>query len=120
MSFGAILSFGLGIAGPAALLVACVFEAMGRKMAKNPRCDKEKLAKRQHWADVGLVCAWLFLAAAYLCFSYLTADAATWQTSFESWMTIMLVALLVLDIVYLYLRRARPRPAGKKKRFWEI
>lgn len=120
MSFGAILSFGLGIAGPAALLIACVFEFMGRRMARNPRHDKEKLAKRQHWADVGLVCAWLCLAAAYLCFSYLTVDAAAWQAAFESWMTIMLLALLALDILYLYLRRARPRPAGKKKRFWEI
>ncbi len=120
MSIGALLSFALGILGPASLLTACIFEFLARRMARDARHDKEKLAKRQRYADVGLVAAWLLLAAAYLCFSFLTPDAAAWQEAFQAWMTGMLAALAVLDIVYLYLRRARPRPAGKKKNFWEI
>lgn len=120
MSIGAMLSFAMGLLGPIALLAACVFEFLGRRMAQNPRCDREKLAKRQQWADIALVAAWLLLGGAYLCMSYLTPDAAAWQTAFSSWMSGMLVALLVLDVIYLYLRRARPRPAGAKKRFWEL
>ena len=120
MSIGAILGFGAGILGPLAMAAACVFEFMARRLTKKPRCDKKKLEKLQHYADVGLVSAWLLLAAAYLSFQYLATDAAVYASSFESWMTWMLVALLVLDIAYLYLRRARPRKAGAKKRFWEI
>lgn len=120
MSVGAILAFAFGILGPVAIGTACVFEFLARRLAKNPRCDKTKLAKLQRNADIGLVAAWLLLAAAYLCFQFLTPDAAVWEAAFQSWMTWMLGALLVLDIAYLYLRRARPRKAGQKKRFWEI
>lgn len=120
MSIGALLGYIFGILGPAAMLTACVFEYLARKMSKNPRCDKKLLAKRQKYADAGLVAAWLLLAAAYLSFQNLAPDAAALAAGFEAWMTWMLVALLVLDIVYLILRRGRPRPAGKKKNFWEI
>ncbi len=120
MSIGAILSFMIGVAGPAALLVACVCEFMARRMTAKPRKEPERIQKCQHIADIALVCSWLFLAAAYLCFSYLTPDAAAWQASFEAWMSVMLTALVILDIIYLYLRRARPRSPEKKKRFWEL
>lgn len=120
MSFGAILGFAFGVLGPAAILVACVFEFLARRMAKNPRCDKKILARRQQIADVGLVAAWICLALAYVCFNHLAPDAAALESAFQTWMSVMLILLLVLDIVYLYLRRSRPRPAGAKKHFWEI
>lgn len=120
MSTFGMLSFAAGILGPIAMAAACVFEFMARKLAKNPRCDKNRLAKLQQYADIGLVAAWLLLAVAYLLFQNITPDASVLQASFESWMTWMLGALLLLDIVYLYLRRARPRKAGEKRKFWEI
>lgn len=120
MSIGSILGFAFGILGPISMGSACVFEYMARKLAKDPRCDKSRLEKLRTYADVGLVAAWLLLAAAYLSFQHLAADAAALASSFESWMTWMLFALLILDIVYLFLRRARPKKPGAKKRFWEI
>jgi len=120
MSFGAILGYGAGILGPIALAAACVFEFMAGKLAKNPRCDKTRLEKLRHYADIGLVAAWLLLAAAFLSFQYLATDAAALAASFESWMTWMLLLLLVFDVAYLFLRRKRPRQPGAKKRFWEI
>lgn len=120
MSFGAILGFGAGILGPVSMAAACVFEFLARRLAKNPRCDKNRLAKLQHYADIGLVAAWLLLAAAYLSFQFLAPDAEALAASFERWMTWMLTALLVFDIAYLLLRRARPKKPGAKKRFWEI
>lgn len=120
MGFGAILSYGTGILSPVSMAAACVFEYLGRRMAKNPRCDKSRLEKRRTLADGFLAAAWLLLAAAYLCFRYLTPEAEALAGSFESWMTWMLFLLLALDIVYLILRRSRPKQAGAKKRFWEI
>lgn len=120
MSIGAILGYCFGILGPASMAAACVYEYMARKLAKNPRCDKNRLEKLRTRADIGLVAAWLLLAAAYLSFQYLAVDAAALAASFESWMTWMLFALLAFDIVYLFLRRARPKKPGAKKRFWEI
>lgn len=109
------MNYVFGLLGPAAMLAACVFEFLARRMAKNPRHNKELLEKRQKYADIALVAAWLLLAAAYL-----LTDASAGNTQFETWMTGMLIALLALDVVYLYLRRARPRQPGQKKHFWEI
>lgn len=120
MSIVAVLSYAAGLLGPISMGAACVFEYMARRLAKNPRHDKSRAAKLRQHADIGLVAAWLLLAAAYLLFQYLTPDAAALEASFQVWMTWMLGALLVLDILYLYLRRARPRDAGTKKHFWEI
>ena len=120
MSFGAVLAFACGILGPCAIGAACVLEFLARRLGKNPRCDKKRLSKLQNGADIGLVAAWLLLAAAYIFFRYAAPDAEALEATFGTWMTWMLVALLVLDIVYLYLRRARPRKAGAKKHFWEI
>ena len=114
------MGYAFGVLGPAAMLAACVFELLARRMSKNPRCDKKRLERLQQYADVGLVAAWLLLAAAYLSFRYLAPDAEALAAGFEGWMSAMLGALLILDIVYLFLRRSRPRPEGKKKNFWEM
>ena len=108
------MSYILGILSPAAIFIACVFEFMARRMAKDARHDKALLEKRQKTADMSLVAAWLLLGAAYL------VGASAGDAVFESMMTWVLLVLLALDVVYLYLRRSRPRPAGKKKRVWEI
>lgn len=108
------MNYIFGILGPVAMLCACVFEFLARRMAKKPQRNESRLEKLRHFADIGLVAAWLLLGAAYL-----LTDASSGDTAFETWMTWMLLALLALDIVYLYLRRSRPRPAGKKKYFWE-
>lgn len=106
------MNYILGILSPAAIFIACVYEFMARRMVKDPRHDKKLLEKRQKTADIALVAAWLLLAVACL----IGGDAR-----FDSMMTWWVFpALLVLDVVYLYLRRSRPRPAGKKKYFWEI
>jgi len=120
MSIGALLSFIAGILGPAAMGAACVFELLSRRLSRDPRSDKDRIEKLKQVSDVGLVAAWLLLAAAYLLFQYAAPDAAAVEPAFQRWMTWMLCALLVLDIVYLYLRRARPRKPGSKKKFWEI
>lgn len=120
MSFGAILGFVAGILGPASMAVACVFEFLAVRTAKNPRCDKNKLEILRKYADIGLVAAWLLLAAAYLAFQHLAPDAPAVAGTFETWMTWMLFALLAFDIVYIFLRRKRPRKPGAKKSFWEI
>ena len=114
------MSFAFGILGPVSMLLACVFELLARRMRRSPRPDEALLEKRQQFSDVCLVAAWLLLAASYLCFQGITPDAEALAAGYETWMTGMLVALLVFDVVYLYLRRARPRSAGQKKRFWEI
>jgi hypothetical protein len=53
------------------------------------------------------VAAWVLLGVAYA----LGGDYVS---------GIILVLLLVLDVLYLFLRRSRPRPAGAKKHFWEV
>ena len=119
MSIGCILSLGVSALGPAALAVACVFECMARRLRKNPRCDKELLEKRQKVSDAGLVAGMGLWAAAYVIQS-MSPDRAVWEPLFQQWMTWVVVALAVLDIVYVVLRRGRPRKPGKKKQFWEI
>jgi putative exporter of polyketide antibiotics len=96
-----------GILSPVAILVACICEFLAKRLAKDPRCNKEKLARYYRVADVGLVAAWVLLGVAYA----LGGDYVS---------GVILVLLLVLDVVYLFLRRSRPRPAGAKKRFWEV
>lgn len=108
------MNYILGILSPAAIFIACVYEFMARRMVKDPRHDKKLLEKRQKTADIALAAAWLLLGAAYL------VGSSSGNAAFEAMMTWALLALLVLDVVYLYLRRSRPRPAGKKKHFWEI
>lgn len=108
------MNYILGILSPAAIFIACVYEFMARRMVKDPRHDKKLLEKRQKTADIALAAAWLLLGAAYL------VGNSSGNAAFEAMMTWALLALLVLDVVYLYLRRSRPRPAGKKKHFWEI
>ena len=120
MSMGAILGYAAGVLSPLAMLAACVFELLARKLSRDPRCDKALLEKRRQLADAGLVAAWLLLAAAYLCFQYLAAETAASPDWFMGWMSWCLVLLLALDIWYLYLRRSRPRQPGKKKNFWEL
>lgn len=120
MSVGTILSFALGVLGPVALAVACVFEFLARRTRKDPRCDKSILARQQKTADVGLVAAWLLFAAAYVAFQTMAPDAAVWERLFQKWMTWVIGGLLVLDVLYLVLRRSRPRKPGQKKQFWEI
>jgi putative exporter of polyketide antibiotics len=104
-----ILSFAMvcGILSPIAILIACISEFLAKRLAKDPRCNKEKLTRYYRVADVGLVAAWVLLAVAYA----LGGDSVG---------EIIILLLLVLDVVYLFLRRSRPRPAGAKKRFWEI
>ncbi len=120
MSTFAVLSYVSGILGPIALAAACVFELLARRHAAKAGQDAEQVEKLRRCADVGLVAAWLLLAAAYMLFKNLAPDADALAVSFQSWMTWMLGTLLVLDILYLYLRRARPKKPGEKKRFWEI
>lgn len=113
-----ILALALGVLSPAAMIAGCVFEAIAYRLAKNPRGDKAVLEKRRQVSDGLLVAAWLLLAAAYICFNRLCAgmDGA----AFQAVMTWCLGVLLLADIYYLYLRRARPRKPGRKKRFWEM
>ena len=120
MSAGAICSYIAGVLGPVAMGAACVFEFIARRLSKSPRSDKTRIEKLQSYADIGLVAAWLLLAAAYLLFQNTAPDAAALEPAFQRWMSWSLGVLLVLDIVYLYLRRARPRKPGSKKNFWEI
>lgn len=112
-----ILSLALGVFSPAAMITGCVFEAIAWRLAKNPRGDKAILEKRRQTSDAFLVAAWLLLAAAYICFNRLCAGAD--ETLFKTVMTWSLGVLLLADVYYLYLRRARPRKPGKK-RFWEL
>lgn len=118
MQISYILSLVLGVLSPAAMIAGCVFEAMAYRLAKNPRGDKALLEKRRQVSDVLLVAAWLLLAAAYVCFNQLCAGAD--DTLFKTCMTWCLGVLLLSDIYYLYLRKARPRKPGKKKQFWEM
>ena len=120
MSVGAIVSFACGALGPISLACACVAELLARRIGKNPRCDKKRLAGLRHAADVALVAAWLLLAASYLAFQWISPDARILSDSFQLWMTWMLGAMLVLDILYLWLRKGRPRANGNKKHFWEM
>ena len=120
MSIGAILGFGCGVLSPVVLLAACVFEFLARRMS-NPRHPvKEKIERRQTIADIGLVAAWVLLPAAYLCFTKLASDADVYQAAFADFMTVIIIVLVVVDVVYLYLRRSRPRAPGSKKHFWEV
>lgn len=113
-----IFVIALGVLSPAAMIAGCVFEVMAYKLAKNPRGDKQLLEKRRQASDVLLVAAWALLAAAYLCFNGLCAGMD--DTLFKTVMTYCLGVLLLADIYYLYLRKARPRKPGKKKQFWEM
>lgn len=119
MTIGAILSLGVGALGPVALAAACVFEYMARKLRKNPRCDKNLLEKRQKASDVGLVAGMGLWCAAYI-FQGMSPGRAAWEALFQQWMTWVLIVLAVLCVVYMYLRRSRPRKPGQKKHFWEI
>lgn len=119
MSIGCILALGAAVLGPAALAVACVFECMARKLRKNPRCDKNLLEKRQKVSDVGLVAGMGLWCLSYVIQS-MSPDKAVWEPLFQQWMTWVVLVLVVLDIVYLLLRRGRPRKPGQKKPFWEI
>ena len=119
MSTTMLLALGMGALGPLSLAVANVFEFMGRRLRRDPRHDKKKEELLTHRADVCLVAAWLLFGAAYLLRS-ISPDAAAMDGLFQSWMTWVIVALLVLDIPYLFLRRSRPRVPGRKKNFWEI
>lgn len=120
MSFGALLSFAFGLLGPIALETACIFEYIAQRKSRDRRPDEARIAKLRQYADIGLVAAWLLLAAAYLGFQHIAPDAAALEAGFQKWMTWMLGLLLLFDVEYLYLRRSRPREPGKKKKFWEI
>ncbi len=109
------MNYVFGILGPVSMLAACVFEFLARRVARKPRHNAALPVKFRRFADIGLVAAWLLLGGAYL-----LTDASAGDARFEAWMTWMLLALLILDILYLYLRRGRPRSEGKKKHFWEI
>lgn len=119
MSIGCILALGVSALGPVALAVACVFEFMARKLRKNPRSDKKLLEKRQQVSDAGLV-----IGMGLWCLSYviqsMSPDRAVWEALFQQWMTWVVIALVVLDVIYVVLRRGRPRKPGKKKQFWEL
>lgn len=119
MSIGCILALGVSALGPVALAVACVFEFMARRLRKNPRCDKKLLEKRQHAADVGLVAGMGLWAASYVIQS-MSPSRAAWEALFQQWMTWVVLVLVVLDVIYVVLRRGRPRKPGQKKPFWEI
>jgi hypothetical protein len=103
------LSLGMvcGVLSPIAILIACIFEFLAKRLRKDPRCDKQKLARAYQVADIGLVAAWVLLALAY----GLGGDSVS---------GIIVVLLLVLDIPYLFLRRSRPKTPGQKKHFWEV
>jgi ABC-type xylose transport system permease subunit len=103
-----ILSVGIvcAVLSPIAILVACIFEFLAKRLRRDPRCDKEKLARQYRVSDIGLVAAWVLLALAY----GLSGDSVG----------VVILILLVLDIIYLFLRRSRPRAPGQKKKFWEV
>lgn len=118
MNLAYILGIVLGVLAPLTLVAACVFEGQSFRLLKDPRHNKEKLAGIQKKADILLVAAWLLLAAAYLAHNLLSGGAE--DPLFAKHMTWVLGALLLADIYYLYLRKARPRKPGQKKHFWEI
>lgn len=119
MSIGCILALGVSGLGPVALAAACVFEFMARRLRKNPRCDQALLAKRQKASDVGLVAGLGLWCLSYIVQS-MSPDRAAWEALFQQWMTWVVIALVVLDVIYVILRRNRPRKPGQKKSFWEI
>jgi hypothetical protein len=104
-----ILSFGIvcAVLSPIAILVACIFEFLAKRLRKDPRCNKEKLARYYLVGDIGLVAAWVLLGVAYALGGNSVGD-------------IIIILLLVLDIPYLFLRRSRPKAPGQKKKFWEV
>jgi len=118
MDLAYILGMVFGVLAPVTLVAACVFEGRSFRLLKDPRHNKQKLAGIQKTADILLVAAWLLLAAAYLAHNLLSCGAE--NVLFAKHMTWVLGALLLADIYYLYLRRARPRKPGQKKHFWEI
>lgn len=118
MDLAFILGIVLGILAPVTLAAACVMEARSFRMLKDPRHNKEKLAGIQKKADIFLVAAWVLLGVAYLAHNLLVGGAE--DPLFAKGMTYILGVLLLEDIYYLYLRRARPRRPGQKKHFWEI
>ena len=113
MSVGLVISLVCGVLAPVSLVFACVFEFLAARLAKNPRCDRQRLTRRYTLSDVGNVAAWLFLLVAYL----INRNAAS--TTFTNAMSYLLLGTLVADLVFLWLRRKRPRPEGKKKNIWE-
>ena len=119
MSIGCIITLGVTALGPAALAAACVFEAMARRLRKNPRGDRALLARREHWSDIGMVAGFGLWALGYV-IQALCPDRAAWEPLFRSWMTWVIGALAAVDVVFVLLRRDRPRKPGQRKRFWEI
>lgn len=118
MDMAFILGMVFGVLAPLTLIAACVFEGKSFRLLKDPRHNKEQLAGIQKKSDILLVAAWLLLAAAYLAHNLLSGGAES--PLFAQYMTYVLGALLLADIYYLYLRRARPRKPGQKRHFWEI
>jgi hypothetical protein len=104
-----ILGFGMvcAILSPVSILIACIFEFLAKRLRKDPRCNKEKLARYCQVADIGLVAAWVLLGVAYA----MCGDSIG---------GIIILLLLVLDIPYLFLRRSRLKNSGQKKKFWEV
>ena len=107
-----------GILAPVSRVIACVFEAKGRRLRKNPRHDKDRDAFLRRRADSFLAAAFLLLAAAYIVHGVLTGQRG--DALFSAAMTYILGALALAEVVYLFLRRGRPRKPGQKKRFWEF
>ena len=119
MSLGGIAAMILGVLAPVSLVFACVCEALAARGAKNPRGDKQKLAKTYTAANAGLVAAWLLLAAAYLVFKFLSGASDAQTAQFQTFMTWALLAALAADIVFLALRRGRPAEFRGRRQFWE-
>ncbi len=119
MSLGCIVTLGVTALGPVALAVACVFEFMARRLRKDPRCDKERLARKEHGSDVGMVAGFGLWVLGYV-IQALCPDRAVWEGLFQSWMTWVIGILVVVDIPFMLLRRDRPRKPGRKKQFWEM
>ncbi len=118
MSVPYILAMIFGVLSPISMVIACMFESRCVKLAKDPRHDKALWAQLCRKADNFMAIAFLLLAGAYIVHGVLTGQSG--EPLFAASMTYVLGALLVADIVYLFLRRKRPRKPGQKKRFWEL
>lgn len=118
MSVAYILAMVFGVLSPISMVIACVYESRCAKLIKDPRHDKDLWARIARKADSFMAIAFLLLAAAYIVHGVLTGESG--EALFAASMTYILGALLVADIVYLFLRRRRPRKPGQKKRFWEF
>lgn len=119
MSAGVVISLICAVLMPLSLIFGCVNEFIAMRLAKNPRCDKDRLVRIYTQADVGNVLAWLFMVAAYATFQNLGAGAAAYEDLFQTTMIWSLGILLVACIVFLRLRRNRADEYRGKKHFWE-